>query len=394
VASAPAVIAAYQEETLDPQDWEALRRLGHRMVDDVLDSLRSVRERAPWQRPPEGVRARFRRPVPRAPEGAERAYQDFLETVLPYPSGNVHPRFWGWVMGTGTPLTVLSEMLAAAVLPVDREYRLEIAALRAAIAADRAEGRRPFAVVGNAGTVNTGATDDLAAIADLCEREGLWLHVDGAFGALAALVPSLRPRLAGMERADSLAFDLHKWGYLPYEVGCTLVRGRSLLQEAFTASADYLAPLPGGVAGRADRYADRGPQLSRGFRALKVWMGLKAEGVDKLGRIIAQNVDQAARLAARVDATPELERLAPAPLNVVCYRYVGDRGSRDLDALNRRVLVRLHDDGIAVPSYTTLDGRFALRVAIVNHRTRREDVDLLAAETVRLGRELEREGSN
>ena len=478
------------EETLDPEDWDEVRRLGHRMVDDVLEYLRTVRERPTWQRPPEAVRARLRGPAPRAPEGAERAYRDFVENVLPYPSGNIHPRFWGWVMGTGTPFTVLAEMLAAAVnpnvsgfddgaslvedqvlawlrevmgfpetaggllvsggsianlvglavarhtsagfdvrrlgqgsapkrmtlyasrethnsvlkavdllglgrdalrlLPVDREFRIDLAALRAAVAADRAAGLQPFAVVGNAGTVNTGATDDLAALADFAAEEGLWLHVDGAFGALAALAPGLRPRLAGMERADSLAFDLHKWGYFPYEVGCTLVRDGSHQRGAFTAGADYLAPVEGGVAGRPDRYADRGPQLSRGFRALKVWMGLKAEGTDKLGRLIQQNVDQAAHLAAGIDGTPELERLAPAPLNVVCFRYVGARPA-DLDALNRSLLARLHEDGIAVPSHTMLGGRFALRVAIVNHRTRREDLDLLVRETVRRGRALEDE---
>jgi len=476
------------EETLDPQDWDEVRRLGHRMVDDVLDYLRSVRERPVWQRPPQAVRARLRGAAPRAPEGMERAYRDFVENVLPYPSGNIHPRFWGWVMGTGTPFTVLAEMLAAAInpnvsgfddgaalvedqvlawlrellgfpetgggllvsggsmanlvglavarhtsagfdvrrlgqgaapkgmtlfasrethnsvlkavgllglgrdalrlLPVDREYRIDLAALRAAIAADREAGLEPFAVVGNAGTVNTGATDDLAALADIAEAEDLWLHVDGAFGALAALAPALRPRLAGMERADSLAFDLHKWGYFPYGVGCTLVRDAAGHKDAFTAAADYLSAVGGGVAGRTDRYADRGPELSRGFRALKVWMGLKAEGTDKLGRLIQQNVDQAAHLAARIDGTPELERLAPAPLNVVCFRYTGAR-TGDLDALNRSLLVRLHEDGIAVPSHTMLGGRFALRVAIVNHRTRREDLDLLLRETVRLGRELE-----
>jgi glutamate/tyrosine decarboxylase-like PLP-dependent enzyme len=200
-----------------------------------------------------------------------------------------------------------------------------------------------------------------------------------------------------MERADSLAFDLHKWGYFPYEVGCTLVRDGARQKEAFTAAADYLAPLDGGVAGRKDRFADDGPQLSRGFRALKVWMGLKAEGATKLGRVIEQNVEQAAHLAALVDGRPELERLAPAPMNIVCFRYVGELPrlprttgpDRALDAQNRAILVRLHEDGIAVPSYTMLGGRFALRVAITNHRTRREDLELLVRETVRLGRELD-----
>ncbi|MFI5006896.1 MAG: pyridoxal phosphate-dependent decarboxylase family protein [Solirubrobacterales bacterium] len=479
-----------KEESLDPEDWTALRSLGHRMVDDVLEYLRTVRERPVWQSPPDDVRARQRKPAPREPEGADQAYRDFVRDVLPYPSGNIHPRFWGWVMGTGTPLTVLSEMLAAAVnpnvsgfddgavlveeqvlawlkellgfpatgrgllvtggsmanfvglavarhagagfdvrrlgqggaargmtlyasrethnsvgravellglgrealrlVPVDSDYRIDLRALAEAIAADRAAGQQPFAVVGNAGTVNTGATDDLGALADLCEREKLWLHVDGAFGALLALTPTLRSQVAGMERADSLAFDLHKWGYFPYEVGCTLVRDGARQREAFAAAADYLTPVDGGVAGRKDRFADYGPQLSRGFRALKVWMGLKAEGSNKLGRLIEQNVDQAAYLASLVDRRPELERLAPAPMNIVCFRYVGDpRREGDLDAHNRAILVRLHEDGIAVPSYTSLGGRFALRVAITNHRTRREDLELLVAETVRLGREID-----
>src|SRR5260221_10784757 len=145
---------------------------------------------------------------------------------------------------------------ALRLLPVDRDYRVDLRALREAIAADRGAEFQPFAVVGNAGTVNTGATDDLPALADLCEREKLWFHVDGAFGALLALTPGLRAQVAGMERADSLAFDLHKWGYFPYEVGCTLVRDGARQKAAFTAAADYLAPLDGGVARRKDRFAD------------------------------------------------------------------------------------------------------------------------------------------
>ena len=213
------------------------------------------------------------------------------------------------------------------------------------------------------------------------------MHVDGAFGALAALSPDLQARLEGMNRADSLAFDPHKWGYFPIEVGCVLVRQPEGQREAFTTAAAYLASGEGGVAGRTDRFADRGMQLTRGFKALKVWMGLKAEGTSKLGRLIKQNVEQAAHLAARVRETSELEMLAPAPLNIVCFRYRGD-GRGDLDRLNKSILVRLHESGVAAPSYTVLGGRYALRVCITNHRTRREDLDLLVREVVRLGREL------
>jgi glutamate/tyrosine decarboxylase-like PLP-dependent enzyme len=276
---------------------------------------------------------------------------------------------------------------ALRLVPVDADYRMDLSALRDAIATDRRAGLHPFCVVGTAGTVNTGAIDDLSGLAALCEKEGLWLHVDGAFGAMAALSPDLRKRLAGMERVDSLAFDLHKWGYFPIEAGCVLVRHAEGHRAAFTATAAYLAAGEGGIAGRTDRFADLGVQLSRGFKALKVWLGLKAEGTDKLGRLILQNVEQAAHLAARVNETSELELVAPAPLNVVCFRYRG-AGRGDLDRLNKAILVRLHDSGVAAPSYTVLDGRYALRVCITNHRTRREDLDVLVREVVRLGKEL------
>jgi len=474
------------EETLDPQDWEGLKALGHRMMDEALDRLRTLRDQPVWQRPPASVRAHLRQPLPSQPEAVDRIYEDFRENVMPYPTGNIHPRFWGWVMGTGTPLGMLAEMLAAGLnsnagdfddgpslvedqvlawlkemmgypewatgllvsggsmanlvgltvarnsragfdvrkqglgaaprpltlyasqqvhssvrkavellglgsdalhaIPVDDEYRIQLPALQSAIAADRGAGLRPFCVVGCAGTANTGAIDDLKGLAALCATEDLWLHVDGAFGALAALAPGLRPRLEGMATADSLAFDLHKWGYFPIEVGCTLVRSGEAHRRAFATAADYLASTSGGIANRSHRLSEHGPQLTRGFRALKVWMGLKEHGVAKLGRLIQQNVDQAAYLARLVTEHPDLELMAPVSLNIVCFRYRG-RGIADLDGLNRRILIRLQESGVAAPSFTTLHGRFVLRVAVTNHRSRREDFDLLVGEVVRLGNE-------
>jgi glutamate/tyrosine decarboxylase-like PLP-dependent enzyme len=277
---------------------------------------------------------------------------------------------------------------ALRLVPVDGAFEIDRRALADAVAADRREGREPFCVVANAGTVNTGAMDPMDALADFCGAEGLWLHVDGAFGALAALAPALRGRLRGLERADSLAFDLHKWGCFPIEAGCVLVRDAAAQRRSFSVAADYLAPVPGGIASRSPRLAEHGPQLSRGFRALKIWMGLKEQGVDKIGRIVQQNVDQAAWLAERVRAHAELELLAPAPLNVVCFRYAGQPKVAAADALNRRLLVKLHESGVAVPSHTIVQGAYALRVAITNHRTRRHDLDLLVDEVVRLGRAL------
>ena len=253
------------------------------------------------------------------------------------------------------------------------DYRIDTAALAARIAADRRVGHIPFCVVANAGTVNTGAIDPMDALAELCARERLWLHVDGAFGALAVLDPRHRSQLAGMQRADSLAFDLHKWMYLPFDVACTLVRSGEDHKAAFAMEAHYLSELPGGIATGQPLFADYGPQLSRSFRALKVWLNLKTYGLDKFARLIAQNIRQAQYLAARVAATPQLELLAPVPLNIVNFRYVAPGlDAAALDMLNARILVALQERGLAVPSSTLLQGRFALRVCITNHRSRRE----------------------
>jgi len=477
------------EESLDPEDWDELRSLGHRMVDDLLTYLQTVRERPVWRPIPADVRSFFKGPVPRKPEGAERAYADFREQVLPHPMGNIHPRFWGWVMGTGTPLGALAEMLAAGMnpnmgggdhvanlveaqvldwckemlgfppeasgllvsggsmanlvgltvarsaragfdvrrrgvrgasgpltvyasvethssvqkgvellglgsealrlVPVNAQFEIEVGALERMLREDRAAGCRPICVVGNAGTVGTGAIDDLRALADLSAREEVWFHVDGAFGSLAALVPEYRSRLAGMERADSIAFDLHKWMYVPFEAGCTLVRDAEAHRRAFSLRPDYLTHAERGLAAGTLWFSDYGIQLTRGFRALKVWMSLKEHGLDRYARLVRQNIGQARYLAQLVREAPDLELLAPVPLNIVCFRYVAPgREEAALDALNQELLIQLHEQGIAVPSNLTLGGRFALRVAITNHRSRREDFDLLIREARRIGAEL------
>jgi glutamate/tyrosine decarboxylase-like PLP-dependent enzyme len=276
------------------------------------------------------------------------------------------------------------------LVPVDAEYRVDVEQLERTIRTDREAGFHPLAVVGNAGTVNTGAVDDLERLADLCEREDLWLHVDGAFGALLWLVPEERTVLRGLQRADSLAFDLHKWMYLPSDVGCILVRDPEALKRAFTVTTPYLAEMHGGVAARTEgSFMDRGVELTRRFRALKVWLALKAHGTRAFEQAIRANLAQARRLARRVEASERLELCAPAPANVVCFRHAA-RGlaSEERSALNRDLLVRLQEDGTAVPSNTVLGGEFALRVAITNHRTRAADVDLLVAEAERVGDEL------
>ncbi|MBE0528920.1 MAG: amino acid decarboxylase, partial [Thermoleophilia bacterium] len=227
----------------------------------------------------------------------------------------------------------------------------------------------------------------------------LWFHVDGAFCAWAAIAPASRHLVAGMERADSLAFDLHKWMNLAYPVGCVLVRDAEAQLRTFSLTPSYLAHGEGerGLTGvDVPWLSDYGFELSRGFHALKVWMALKEHGADKFGRVIQQNIDQARYLAGLVEATPELEPALPAALNIVCFRYVRpglDGDALDdpaLDDLNKRIELELQERGIAVPSIATIGGRKYLHVAVANHRSRREDFDLLVREVVRLGEELAR----
>jgi glutamate/tyrosine decarboxylase-like PLP-dependent enzyme len=278
---------------------------------------------------------------------------------------------------------------AVRLVPVNRQFQIDGQALRDMIRADRKSGLRPFCVVGTAGTVNTGAIDDLDMLADVARQEGLWFHVDGAFGALAYLSPALRPRLAGLPRADSLGFDLHKWGSLPFECACALIRDGVAHREAMAMTASYLAPTARGVIAGGLPFADRGLDLTRSFRALKVWMTLKAEGVAHLTRCIEQNVRHAQYLAAVVERSPDLELLAPMALNVVCLRYAPPRPSQpNWDAINEEIVIRLQERGIAIPSGTVVNGRYAIRVANVNHRSRREDFDALIQAILELGRGL------
>ncbi len=477
------------EETLDPQDWTAFRQLAHRMLDDMLDYQQNVRQRPVWQPVPAKVKAFLKQPLPQDPQSHEGVYQDFVQNVLPYPMGNIHPRFWGWVMGNGTPFAAMAELLAATMnpnmgggehapnyveaqvidwlkemfgypaaasgllvsgasmanlvgltvarntlagydiraqglragprqmvlyassevhscvhkavellglgrdalrlIPVNEAYEMDLSALEQAIAADRAAGLQPFCVVGTSGTVNTGAIDDLQGIADICQREGLWFHVDGAIGAVAILSPEVRTSVAGLQRSDSLALDLHKWMYMPFEAGCALVRSEPDHRRAFSLTPEYLAHAERGLAAGSLWFTDYGVQLSRGFRALKVWMSLKEHGIQKFRRMVQQNIAQARYLAQLVDAHPLLERLAPVELNIVCFRYnPGGLDEEALNLLNQELLIRLHESGIAAPTYTTLKGAYCLRAAITNHRSRREDFDILVEAVARFGAEV------
>lgn len=277
-------------------------------------------------------------------------------------------------------------------IPCDRDHRIDLAALRDAIHEDRAAGRIPFLVVGTAGTVGIGAIDDLTALADAARAEGLWFHVDGAFGSLAVLSPELRPKVAGIERADSIALDFHKWLQVPYDAGFLLVRDADLHRAAFAGDADYLARYDRGLAAGSPWFTDLGPDLSRGFRALKVWFTLRCFGTERLGATIAETCRLARYLKDRIlSFDDELDLLAPVALNIVCFRY-RHPVAEEINAVNKEIVIGLQEDGIAAPSTIELDGRLAIRTSIVNHRCRAADLDQLVLEVLKRGRARRRPG--
>jgi aromatic-L-amino-acid decarboxylase len=278
--------------------------------------------------------------------------------------------------------------LALRRIPTDRGLRIDLAALRAAIAEDRAAGFQPACVIGTAGTVNTGAIDDLQGLAKLATEEDLWFHVDGCIGALITIAPENKYRVAGIELADSVALDPHKWLHAPFEAGYALIRDAAAHNATFAVTPEYLEMTRRGLAS-ANWLHDFGLQTTRGFRALKVWMALKEHGIEKFGRLIDQNIEQGRYPTTLIQDEPLLELVAPTNINIVCYRYHPEGLDGDmLKPLNTEILLRLQEEGTAAISDTTVHGLHCLRVAINNHRTRREDLELLIRETIRLGDDI------
>jgi glutamate/tyrosine decarboxylase-like PLP-dependent enzyme len=461
--------------SLDPTDWDDFRAQAHAALNACLDHVQSIaegpaRDGPVWRPVPDTVKAFFAAPVPRDGMPLERLLEECSTQVMPYATGNLHPRFFGWVHGAGAPVGIVAEMIAATlnancggrdhgaiyverqviawcreifglpdttsgvltvgtsmasviaiaaartrtlsaenpdtsrlvgycssqvhvalkkafkllgfgasqlrVIPAEADFTLSPHRLAEAIATDRAAGHVPFLVIGSAGTVNTGAFDDLGALAEIAAREGMWFHVDGAFGAWARIAGEpLHTLTIGIERADSLAFDFHKWMSVPYDAGCVLIRDGDAHRAAFSEQPDYLARGLA-LAGGDTWPSDFGIDLSRSFRALKVWMTLRHHGIDQLGRIIAKNCESARHLAAQVERSSLFALAAPVTLNIVCFRL---KPQGDDDADDRRiaaVVERLQLDGTAAPSTTRIAGRLCVRVAILNHRTEPADLDL------------------
>ena len=477
------------DQSLDPQDWEAMRTLGHLMVDDLIDYWAGIREQKIWRPIPDEVKQVFDLPIPEQGQSPEEVYREFKEYIFPYNKGNVHPRFFAWIQGTGTPMGTFGDLLASGMNPntaigehsamyVDRQvvnwckqlmnfpaeasgilvsggsmanitaltvarnsygeekirqrglkaasgqllvycsvethsciqkaaeiiglgtdavrkiginerFELDVTLLKAQLEADIQAGFLPFCVVGTAGTVNTGAIDPMDELLEISRAYQLWFHVDGAYGALAKLDPIYASALRAIEEADSLAFDLHKWLYVPYEVGCTLIRDAKKHRDSFAITPNYLLQEKRGLSGGLDSINNYGFELSRGFKALKVWMSIKEQGRAKYAAMIAQNNRHAAYLAALVEQNPYLELTAPLSMSITCFRMIQPGWEeKALQELNKEILLRLQEEGIASPSSTILNGKYTLRVANTNQRTRSEDMELLVREVLRLGKSI------
>jgi aromatic-L-amino-acid/L-tryptophan decarboxylase len=454
---------------MNGKGWSSaeIRRVGHRVVDLIADYLTRLGDGPVWRPVPADLAQAWQHaPLPTGCQSTDEILDTFVRDVAPYPFGNGHPRFFGWVNSPPTEIGIFADALAATMnpsvaggdhaavhlerqvtrwfaellgfpasamgllvsgssaaaltglavarlhacrrighdvredglprvalrvyataeahschqkavellglgrkamrlVPTDSALRATVTALDAMIAADIAAGEQPMAVIASAGTVNTGAIDPIDAIADVCERHGVWLHIDGAYGAPAVITDAYRPALKAIASANSLAIDPHKWLSVPVENGMVLVRDAALMRDAFSLVPPYLR-----TEGQP-WLSEYGIQQTRGFRALKTWMALRYHGVDGYRQRIAHDCTMAERLAAVVRAAPELELWEPTSLSIVCFRVVGT------DERNRAVLHALQQGGKAFVSSTTLGGRFWLRACFVNHLTEERDVDVL-----------------
>ncbi|CAF4620644.1 unnamed protein product [Rotaria sp. Silwood1] len=473
-----------EEITLDPLDWTETRLLGHQVMDDMINYLRDLRLRPTWRPVPLAVQESLaQQDIPLRGQNPWQVYDEVRSLILPYPLGNIHPCFWGWVIGTGSPIGVLAELITATmnnqswggnqasiylerqvlrwlkvimgfpnddtcsgalvsgtsvatmvalavarkkfhdrkmkiycstdahnciiravdilgigkenivIIPTNKQRQIDLQILEKPI--DLSFGG---VIVGSAGTVGTGAIDDLNGLADLCARHpnDLWFHIDGAIGAVACCSTRLRPLLIGLERADSIAFDLHKWLFVPYECGCILIRDGQLHRAALGQSASYLSLMDGGVTPSTGAmfFSDYGFELARSMKSLKVWMTFKTYGLETLGRIIEQNIDQTKYFVSLIQKhSDELELLSTGSLNIVCFRYIVPHSNNleleIMNKFNKQLLVTIQERGIAVVSTFIIDSNiFALRMCITNHRTKRSDLDTFLEQLLIIAHEL------
>ncbi|CAF2532712.1 unnamed protein product [Rotaria sp. Silwood2] len=473
------------EISLDPLDWTEIRSLGHQIMDDMINYLRDVRLRPAWRPMPLSVRTAIAQTdIPLKGQSPFDVYDEMCSLILPYPVGNIHPYFWGYVQGTGSPIGAIAEFITGtmntmswgghqASIYIERQVLSWLKVLMNFPNDDTSSGvlvsgtsvatiiamavaRKKFCnrtmkvycskeahncliravdllnigkeniilistnskrqidlkalkaaldphscgfIVGSAGTVSTGAIDDLKSLAIICacRPSDLWFHIDGAIGAVARCSKRLRPLFDGFEHADSIAFDLHKWLFVPYECGCILIRHGQLHKSTFSQpAASYLTLMDGGITPSEGEvfFSDYGLELSRNMKSLKVWMTLKTYGIEKFGQIMEQNVDQAKYFVGLIEQNSnQFEVLATGPLNIVCFRCIVSRSNvidvEILNKLNRQMLVSIQERGIAVVSPIVIDNhKFALRMCITNHRTKMSDMDKFMEQLIQLADEL------
>lgn len=476
---------------LNPDNWDEIKELGYEMVNDMVTYLKNIHEKPSWKEIPQEVKLHFEEDIPQNSKNPKEVYKEFKRYILPYPKGNIHPRFWAWVQGTGTITGAFSEMLAATMNPnvtigehaamyVDKQvvkwckqmlnypetssgillsggsmanitgltiarnfhseslrenglkkeekqlvlycseethscitkaaeiigignksvrkiktnehFQMDMNCLLDQIQLDIKNGLKPFCIVGTTGTVNTGAIDPLESIYEVCRKYNLWFHIDGAYGALAKLDPQLTNELKYIEKADSVAFDLHKWLHIPYELGCLLVKNAKAHRDTFAITPNYLLQTERGLAGGLDSINNYGFELSRGFKALKVWMSLKEFGINKYAELIAKNNEQAKYLGNLVSEHKQLKLLTPVIMSIVCFQFIKKIASNEtLNKLNEEIIIRLQEQGIASPSSTILNGKYCIRVCIVNHKTKKNDLDELVLWVVKIGNRIAQE---
>ncbi|MHB8625020.1 MAG: pyridoxal phosphate-dependent decarboxylase family protein [Aggregatilineales bacterium] len=454
---------------------EAFRELGYRAVDLLVEQLQTV-PTAPVRQPmtDEARERLMSQPLPEAAGDPAALLDAVADQVLPYPMGNISPRFFGWVNSPAAPLGILADLLAAGLnssvaggdhaatyvehavlrwlktmvnypqtsgallvsggsmanltglavmryckaqgpmraqgfygesapmviytstqghsciekavealgfghdylrkIPVDADFRMDVAQLRAQIEADRAAGLRPVCVAASAGTVNTGAIDPLNTIANVCAEYDLWFHIDGAYGGLGILAEQTKGLYDGMERGDSLAIDPHKWLYVPVECGCAFIRDAQAMRDTFSLVPPYL---------RDDKvlpwFSEFGLQQTRGFRALKLWLVIQQTGVQGYRDSITHDIELAHALQAKIKARSDFELIAAGPLSVTCFRYcpTGVTDPAALSTLNKKLLETVQREGIVFLTSTELHGQTVLRACIVNFRTTPADLDTL-----------------
>ena len=478
----------YKEETLDPEDWNEMTALGHRMLDDAMEYMKTIREQ-PYLPLSEEAKNAIITQLPNKGDGEAKVYDIFKKYIVPYSVKWIKPDFWGFVIGTGSPYGMLTDMIISGTnssagagpmvfinnltidwikelleyppeaggvfvsggseanftgLAVARNAKAEvdmkvegmhgvtkkmtlycseeahhclersvellglgndalrwiktdddcciaIDALKDSIKEDREQGYQPFCVIGNAGTVNSGAFDDLNGLADLCMKENLWFHVDGAFGSWVKLSEKYKQLANGLERADSLAVDFHKWMNMPFTLACTLVRNREAHFSTFVYG--HTAEYARGVLELSDDLL-RNPHhlslaLSKPVPWLKAYLLLRAYGRDRYSKLVEQNIDQIHYLAELIRREPNMEITASVASNIVCFRYIKDGLSEaDVEKLNRMILGELWKTNLWMISDTTIKGRYMLRACNVNHRTRFADFDVFLERIKNIGETL------